>query len=535
MDRETCVYRWILILAKMEKNTLYILFFMLPVLCCGQVFSPQSKKMTEAYFPEMNVEITTPAFQKKRGYTDYEELVAFLEGLKSKHADVMTIFYIGKSQKGRDIPYVHLHKRTGRSDKIKVWLQGGMHGNEPASTEGVLYILQQLLENPEYSHMLDELEIGIVPMANIDGFLVGERNTANGLDPNRDQTKLMIPESIYLKQAFSDFNAEVALDFHEFRPFRLDYLRMGAKGFTVPHDVMFLYSGNLNVPRSLRDMTQNIFVKNAAERLKTEGLTAHDYFTSSDDLGHTVINVGSMNPRASATSYALSNCVSSIVEVRGVGLGKTSFRRRVMTTFLIGMDFMQTAVAHKNELRQVLLTSLSENKEVVVRSVSRRSEENLQFIDIATNKLTDEKVSMRNSLHARATRTRTIPTAYIIMPTELNVVDKLRILGLEVNKLRSAQDLSVENFVVAKYRREPVKYEGVFQQTVSTKLDKIQKSFPAGSFVVYTDQKNKGLLFEVIEPEAQNGFVSFGVLSTEEGQELPVYRYTGEKLQTDKK
>lgn len=517
----------------MIKKIIYPLLLMLPLLSFSQLFSPQSKKMTKAHFPDITLEINTPAFQKKSGYTNYRELIAFLEQLQSKHADVMTILYLGKSQKGKDIPFVHLSKNGTKPDKIKVWLQGGLHGNEPASTEGVLYILQQLLENPAYSTMLDEVDVGMVPMANIDGFLAGERNTANGLDPNRDQTKLLIPESITLKQAFSDFNAEVALDFHEFRPFRSDYLRLGDKGYTVPVDVMFLYSGNLNVPSSLRQLTKDVFVKNAQERLKMEGLASQDYFTSSQNLGNTVINVGSLNPRASATSYALSNCLSSIIEVRGVGIGKTSFGRRVTTTFLIGMSFMQTAIAQKEQLRQVLSVGLSENKEVIISSTNARSEESFQFIDIATNRIVDQKFPTRRAQHAQATKTRSIPTAYLISSTEQQIIDKLRILGMTVHELKDAQQLEVENYIVTKYRKSPVQYEGIFQQKVETILRKTQKSFPAGSYVVYTNQKNRGLLFEVIEPDTSNGFVSFGILPTGEGQELPIYRYTGETLHTD--
>ena len=43
-------------------------------------------------------------------------------------------------------------------------------------------------------------------MANIDGYESHDRYAANGLDLNRDQTKLMAKESVSLKQAFSDFS-----------------------------------------------------------------------------------------------------------------------------------------------------------------------------------------------------------------------------------------------------------------------------------------------------------------------------------------
>jgi hypothetical protein len=49
-------------------------------------------------------------------------------------------------------------------------------------------------------------------------------------------------------------------------------------------------------------------------------------------------------------------------------------------------------------------------------------------------------------------------------------------------------------------------------------------TFSKGTFIIYTNQKNAPLLAEVLEPEAPNSFVSFGVLETSLNEELPIYR-----------
>lgn len=501
-----------------------------PGMGLAQVFNPQSKKVTEKFFPEFHQEIKTPAFQKKKGFTKYEEMMPFLQALEKKHQNIVKLSFVGKSQKGKKIPLVVLNKASAVEDKIRIWIQGGIHGNEPASTEGVLYLIQQLLENPEYSGFLDQLEIGIIPMANIDGYEVQERTTANGMDLNRDQTKLTVPESVYLKQAFSDFNAEVALDFHEFHPFRADYLQMGKAGYTVPYDVMFLYSGNLNVPGSLRELTENTFVKNAEQFLAEHKLSAHDYFTTSKDDGYTVFNLGSINARASATSYALSNCVSSLIEVRGIDIGKTSFKRRISTTFLIAVSYMQTAIKEKERLRSVLKEAEQENKDVVIKSSRTSSQKELEFIDLSTNEKVKEEVNVRNALWSKPTLTRPIPAAYLILPSEKNIIEKLKVLGVKVSQTRQPEKLEVENYIVTRYKKATVKYEGTFGQTLSTENHPVTKDFPAGTYIIYTNQKNKGLIFETVEPEAANGFAAYGVLKASLGEELPVYRYMNSQL-----
>ena len=499
----------------------------------AQLFNPQPHAMTEKYFPDLELNSPTPAFQKKKGFTTYKEMIAFLEDRAKKHPDRATLSYIGSSQKGNAIPLLHLRKGVS-ADAIRVWIQAGIHGDEPASTEGVLYLIDQLLENAGYSHLLDRLDIAIVPMGNIDGFQQQERTPRNGLDMNRDQVKLLIPESVALKQAFSDFGAQVAMDFHEYNPFRSSYQKMGKAGYTLPHDVMFLYSGNLNIGASLRQYTEEAFVAKAKQDLQDKKIRSFDYFTPSEQNGYTQYNLGSVNARASATSFALTNCIATLFEVRGVSLGRTSFKRRTLTTFYLALSYLETACRESDNIKRVLDRSVDENKKVVVRSSRETSEQEFAFIDRATNSVVTEKVIVKNALRSKPIKTRKIPTAYILMPGEKDIAAKLQVLGLAVRQLGEEVMLPVENYVVTRYRRESLKYENVYRQEVATKNHKIEKKFPADAYIVYTDQKNRGLLVEVIEPESNNSFTTYGVLKTGLGEELPVYRYTGAPIHHEK-
>ena len=118
-------------------------------------------------------------------------------------------------------------------------MQGGLHGNEPASTESLLYLIHLILEDADYKYLLDKIELAILPMANIDGFLKNDRYAANGLDLNRDHTKMMAPETKASKVAFANFDPHIALDFHEYRPFRKDFAQLSSFGIAHPYAVMF--------------------------------------------------------------------------------------------------------------------------------------------------------------------------------------------------------------------------------------------------------------------------------------------------------
>ena len=486
--------------------------------------SIQSKKITNKYFPNPEIVIKTPAFQKKKGFTNYDEMMAYLTSYSEKFPNICSIDFLGESQKGKAIPRVRLSGKT-RNRKVKVWIQGGLHGDEPAGTESIFYLMDKILTDS--LHLLNHLEISIVPMANIDGYESHNRYAANGLDLNRDQTKLLAQESVYLKKAFSDFAPHVALDLHEYRPFRRDFTLLGEYGVTNYYDVMFLYSGNLNVPKEIREITQSAFVQPAVRVLDAYNYHSHDYFSTHKVHGEVQFKQGSNNSRSSATSYALSNCISSLIEIRGVGLGKTSFKRRVHSSYLVSMSYLTSAYKQRYELFR-LLSYNDKNQlrdSVIVESVSKKIVQELKMIDVYSTELIDISAKTNDALQSSSTHSRPTPVAYIIPKAQKYLIEKLQILGLNVDQLSHTKKIEVDAYYVSTLDKDNFKYEGVFRQYVKTYTDLIFKEFELGDYIIYMNQKNSALAVEVLEPEAPNSFISFGLIKTELNQELPIYRY----------
>jgi hypothetical protein len=490
------------------------------LLICAQP-NMQTKKITEKFFKDYeDLELITPAFKKKKGYTNYEELISFLESYQEKYSDIFSVSYLGNSQKGYNIPVVTI-KKTNNPDAIKVWLQGGLHGNESASTEGVLYLIAQILDKRQY--LLENIEIKVVPMANIDGYLKLSRYAANGLDLNRDQTKLIAPESILLKNAFSQFSPEVAVDFHEYTPFRRDFSSFGRVGVSSFYDVMFLYTGNLNVPQNLRDYTEDVFVKNAGLTLDNYNFSHHPYVSTTKIKGKIHFNKGSINARSSATSFALTNTISTLVEVRGVRIGRSSFKRRTFVTYLVGLSYLETANANPQEIRRQITQANETEKQIFVTSIRKVYPDSLQVIDLDQNELVKIGVTFRDALKPIPQIVREKPFAYVIQRNN-EIIEKLEVLGIEVSSLTASEIIDVESFLVIDYYSVPKKYEKASLQRVSIDLVNKKMTFEKGTSIIYTNQKNANLLYEVLEPEAPNSFVSWGIIKTGQNQELPIYR-----------
>ena len=486
--------------------------------------SPQSKKITKKFFPDSESLLpVTPALKKKRGYTNYKELISFINDLKESHPSVVSIKYIGESQKGYKIPVIQI-KTISDSEKIKIWMQAGLHGNEPAGTEGLLYYMHSILNNNSYADLLEGVDLLILPMANIDGYLKDNRYAANGLDLNRDQTKLMAPETRLIKKVFCEFNAHVGLDFHEYRPYRKDFAQLSDFGITSAYDTMFLYSGNLNVPENIRNYTNDVFVQNARKLMDFKNFRHREYTSTGKYAGEIHFTQGSSNARSSATNYALNNMISTLFEVRGVGLGKTSFKRRIEITLELALSYTKTAVENTTAIKNEIQKAILDSKPVVVTSKRKVYKDTIKAIDLDTESLIDLDVTIRDALQSSPVLERSKPNAYIIEASQIAIIEKLKNLGIEMIPLTEDKLFTVEAYRISSYNEASKVYEKMKLQKVKTEVTTIQKEFPVGTLLISMQQQRSNLLTEVLEPEAPNSFVSFGVLKTKLDDTLPIYR-----------
>ncbi|MBB3698622.1 succinylglutamate desuccinylase/aspartoacylase family protein [Flammeovirga yaeyamensis] len=491
----------------------------------------QTRKMEEKFFPDATIDIPTPAFQKAewKGFTKYKEMVRFVHQI-AEGKEYVKIDGIGESQRGKEIIRVHINKPSS-SEKIKVWLQGGLHGNEPASSEGVMFILYSLLKDPQYEYLLDKLDITVLPMANADGYNNMIRVSANGLDLNRDFIKLAAPETNHIRTAFSEFGPQVAIDFHEYNPYRAHFNHFGEKGITTYYDAFFLYSNNLNVNSTIREVTKDLLVKNAKEALIANDRNVSDYSSTKMKNGHIHFNQGGSSPRSTSTNYALSNCLSVLMEIRGVNLKRISFKRRVETTYLAGMSYLKTAYENGDQIRAAIAkadkSTISQEEEAVIKQDKKVIKTKYTCIDLATESKKEIEVVMTDGLQMKASKTRVRPYAYILMPTETVAVEKLKTLGVEVIQLNQQKTIDVEAYQVKSTHVSVAVWEKIYLRKTKAKTVKESKVIPKGSFIVYMDQSTSNVVVSALEPENDNSFFTFRVIDGDfkEGSELPVYRY----------
>ena len=63
---------------------------------------------------------------------------------------------------------------------------------------------------------------------------------------------------------------------------------------------------------------------------------------------------------------ALRGAISMLMEVRGVGLGRTSYKRRVYTVYKLAESFARTTFEHEDQIRKAVDESAHYNGDIAV-------------------------------------------------------------------------------------------------------------------------------------------------------------------------
>ncbi|KAF2328258.1 M14 family zinc carboxypeptidase [Flavobacterium daemonense] len=506
----------------MKKALLIIMF----IICFVPAMQCQTVDIYQKYFPDPTNDMPLPIIKGDpvfNYFTKYKDVILFIQELANKHSDIISVSSIGTTQKGKNQPMILLTRKSNIADqdKLRVTFIGGIHGNEPLSTEGMLYLMYLMTNDASNTAMLDNMILQVIPMVNADGRTAETRPSNNSTDLNRDLTILNAKESINLKTAINKFDPQVVVDFHEFSPARLDFKELN-DCYTSAYDILFLYTGNLNVDPAIRDVIKTVFVAPTKTFLTDRGRRVADYCTTFMKDNEVWLNIGGIASRSSATNYALQNRISMLMEIRGLSEKEKSAKRRIETAALTGLSYLKIAHDHVAEIKDAIKTANKNALEATNVSVVTSKPEIIQreyhFVDKCKVSDTTIVFNANYNVNQSPVIARSKPGAFVIFPVSEKTKKVLEVSGVSV-----------------KITTQPFQLNNVEQYAVNEKqqINLVQTaiSIPEGALVIDSQQPMSNVIADLIEPEGSNSLYANNIIRKKSKENLiPIYRISREQL-----
>jgi hypothetical protein len=498
-----------------------------------------------ARFPEPAVSFATPAFEPGRTtFTSNDELGAILHGLArgaaiGEHTSEVGVIPLGVSQLGAPIEAIAFTRPAppgavaGTSiapasapRRPTVVILAAQHGDEPAGTEALIVVAQELAGG-RLAGVLDRVDVVLVPRANPDAANAFARAAADGTDINRDHLLLRTPEARALTKLVAEIAPAVVLDLHEYPVGGAFTTKFAA---VQRFDALLQYATTANMAPFVTRAAEEWFRQPLVASLKGAGLSSDWYATTSNDPADRTFAMGGVGPQIGRNAYGLRNAVSLLVESRGGGLGRTDLKRRVQTQVVATTSVLTSAAGHAADLvklRQFVdreTASLACKGEVVVDATTTPSEYAYSMIDSPSGEIRRLTVAWESALQLRVLKSRPRPCGYWLAAAETEAVQRLRLLGIDVQQLDELGEVRGETY--RENARETIggasPASAAANAGATTRL-RVQTlpallDVAAGGYYVSLEQPLANLAVAVLEPEAPSSFAANGVIASVGGE-----------------
>ena len=365
------------------------------------------------------------------------EVTARLQNLVADHEGSARMEVLGQTSLGQDIPALYIGNRN--DGKLRVWIEAGLHGNEPAGVLTVCQFVDYLLNSMEGQDICSRLSFMIVPMANVDGYSKHDRLSGTGNDLNRDQALMTDTVTWILKRAYASWKPELAIDIHEYRPLRKDFARMCSMEearVAIAQDILLLPSGHPNVDPAIRALNDTL-QRQIRRDLDAVSYTHGFYFTvAGDEHDRYYIRKDGGNPRSSTTFQALTNAVSLFFEIKGIGYDDELLPRRAD----VGLVALRSAIRKAASIapyikEQVQLAdhrACEASRPLVARSHPQEIQTEVTFENLETGRFFKLSVTARDAMQPVTDLEKPRPAYYLLPHDGEHAKQRLQTLGIVV-------------------------------------------------------------------------------------------------------
>ncbi|MEO7361566.1 MAG: M14 family zinc carboxypeptidase [Gemmatimonadaceae bacterium] len=472
--------------------------------------------------------------------------------------------------------------------KTRVYIQANIHAGEVEGKEAMLWMLRSIAKG-ERNEWFKTMVLLINPIYNADGNErinvtnrgtqagpvggMGTRENALGFDLNRDGTKMETPEARSMAKLLSDYQPHVAMDLHTTDG-------SSNSGFTMTYETSLNPNNSKGEMSFLREELLPAITKTVKTKYDTDwwyyggvsGNGADRAWRSDAELA---------KPRYTSTYYGVRNILGLLTEAYSYA----SFKTRIVETYRFVEESLNYIGKNGPRVRDIVATANKESiigQQLAVRQqlVKAPTPVNVAFSPTASVRnpyVADRPFRLKPDDHVgrtfemlpffgttESTETSTAPRVWVI-PNSIDapapaaagaggrggrggggggfgggggtptarmiaaVIDRLEAHGAKYSVTDKEIPFSGERFKITGNTQVEQTYQGTHKaRTLVGAWEANQQTLPVGSVIIQMDQPLARLLFVLMDPRSDDGFMWWNILDPVLGmpnvQNYPVLR-----------
>ena len=464
---------------------------------------------------------------------NYADTRAWFDRLAAA-SDLIRIEVFGTSPEGRPI-YAVIASKDGATldpDKPVVLAQAGIHPGEIDGKDAGMMLLRDIAFGGK-DGLLDHANLILVPILSVDGHerasaysrpnqrgprIQGWRNTATNQNLNRDYMKLDQPEMRAIRALVLKYRPDLYLDIHV------------TDGMDYQYDVTFGFNGEggaFTRSPEISTWLDTVYKPSLNTALEAQGHIP----------GPLVFGIDDTNPRAGLNDGGLgerfSNGWGSAAHVPTVLIENHSlkpYEQRVLGTYVLIEHAMQLLAGQGRDLRVAIASDRNARpSEILANFVPDPTPVETRSFKGVLYETYDSPASGRAEVRwlgrpdpqpwslpyygSRPTLTLARPTAYWVPGYRTDLIERLRLHGIQMETLDAPRTVSVEMLHLDDPKVATRTNEGHVQIAVTQVTPQRRDwTWSPGSVRVPTDQPLGDIVVLLLEPQSSESFFAWGLM-----------------------
>lgn len=418
-------------------------------------------------------------------------------------------------------------ERWRTENKVIILINNGIHPGEPDGIVATMQLLWDVTHGK--ANIPDNVALAIIPVFNISGakalrtgtrpnqhgpHLTGFRGNGQNLDLNRDFIKMDARETRSLVRLFNKLNPDILIDNHV------------SNGADYQHVMTLLSTQHSKLGGEMGEYLNKTFEPALYKDMNKRGYDLVPYVNvwgKTPDKGWRAF---SETPRFLSGYAAVHHTYAFVPETHML----KPYLDRIKATYQLMQSIINYAAVNEGDIhrtRNQQIENTIKSKTLPVEWTIDTTRHAIIEYKGYTAGMKKSKVSGQQVMYYdktkpftadipfynyyNASKTVTVPKAYIIPQGWHKIVSRLKDNGVKMEKLYTDTIIELQVTVIADYKTVPSPYEGHYLHsnisgTTETKQVKLQK----GDYYISTNQAARRYIVEVLELTAPDGFFAWG-------------------------